>query len=150
MEIIYVEDFYTGGNEYTNYYDYMVNISNHCNSINDEFMIYSRGEPLYTFEKKLTFPKVVYVQYLTIVKDKSLFKSLPDLKRVGNLQVHFFMEDLGPIKEIDNFFSMSSFLKFTMMDTFRKGVMRCTSLGDNMFKFTSRKGSWVIKVNQYS
>jgi len=128
----------------------MANISNHCNSINDDFMIYSRGEPLYTFGQLLTFPKVVYVEYLKVVKDKSLFKSLPDLKRVGNLQVHFFMEDLGPIKEIDNFFSMSSFLKFTMMDTFRKGVMRCTSLGDNMFKFTSRKGSWVIKVNQYS
>ena len=150
MEIIYIKDFDCDGCSYD---DIMINISRHCHfTPSDEIAIY--GSPLRKClicnDDSITFPKVVYVDMLHLLKDVTLVKVLPDIKKIRIFWPNTMdIDDFGKIQEINRFTGMSNFLHPSSRKFFNIKT-RCKRLGDDMYRFTSKKGTWDIKINDYS
>ena len=127
--------------------DIAVNISRHCNLTPSDEITIKKGY-LKAFAG-LTFPKVVYTHHLDLCSSINTSEVFPDLKIVN-----FFeggrgeVDDFGYIIKINNFKGMQQYL-----DRDRKYLYYvksgCEPLGDDMYRFTSRKGTWDIKVNSY-
>jgi hypothetical protein len=150
MEIIYIKDFDCDG---CNFNDVMDNISRHCHiTPSDEIAIY--GSPNYKYlicnNDSITFPKVVYVDMLHLLRDVTLVKVLPDIKKIRIFWPNSRdIDDFGKIQEINRFTGMSNFLDPSSRKFFNIKT-RCKKLNDDMYRFTSKKGSWDIKINDYN
>jgi hypothetical protein len=151
MEIINVEDFITTNPPTLE--GTMENISAHCHSTpSDEIAIYAESYKFYLvgYDNKVTYPKVTYVSELHLNKNVSLSKILPDLKKVGYFSPDYFdIDDFGKIQEIDYFAGMYPFLDSMARNHFNIKT-KYKPIGDKMFRITSKKGSWDIKINDYN
>ena len=148
-EIIYINDFFCDG---CNFDDVMDNISRHCHlTPSDEIWIYERSTNFYLicFSEDITYPKVTYAQSVYLRTQVSLIKILPDIKKIGTISMSAKdIDDFGNIQEIGHFSNMSDFTN----SRYRKGnniKTKCERIGNKMYRFTSDKGTWDIKVNKY-
>ena len=144
MQIIFVDDFKGNG---SSMFDVVDSISQYCHYIDDEIKIYGNLPSA----EDVTYPNVIYVDILYFLEGTSLSMIFPDLKKVGKFYPSFDvypdyvdLDDFGKIEEIDFFNDMSLF-----MGSRTSTIVDCEWLGDNMYRFTSDKGSWDIKVNNY-
>ena len=150
MEIINVGDFDCDGCSYD---DIMINISRHCHfTPSDEIAIY--GSPLRKYlicnNDSITFPKVVYVEMLDFGTTATLVNVLPDLKKIGTFWIDpADIDDFGKIQEINKFSGMFYFIDSIARNNFN---IKTTyePLGNGIYRFTSKKGSWDIKINDYN
>ena len=154
MEIIFVENFKTTNTlSLDSTMSTMYNISMHCHTTpSDEIWIYSESYKFYLvgYDNKVTYPKVTYVSRLEIKPHVSLSKILPGLKKIGNFLTDWVdIDDFGKILEIDRFPGMSIFLDPKAREKYNI-VTNCKPLNGDMFRFTSKKGSWNIKINDYN
>ena len=155
MEILFINDFDCEGCEE---YDVMENISRHCNAThNKKIKIHVRYSGLsgYSrlncFDDSITFPNVVYVYSLYLSSNVTLTTVLPDIKQIHvlyNINV-VNLDDLGSITNI-GYFEHMSMLMVTENITKFKTKMACSPLGNKMYRFTSNKGTWDIKVGAYT
>ena len=148
-EILNVYDFYYEGCKYPHG---VANLSRHCNlTPSDSIIINSYLIPF----AGLTFPKVVHATHLDLSSAQSyinMYEAFPDLKSVG-----FFeggrgqIDDFGHIIKINHFKGMQQYLD-TDKRKYHPYVIKttCEPLGDDMYRFTSDKGSWDIRVNRYN
>ena len=139
-EVLEVYDFICDGCEYR---DIVANLSRHCNlTPSDEIKIKGYLKPF----AGLTFPKVVYAHHLDLGGNINTSEVFPDLKTVN-----FFegskgqIDDFGYIIKINYFKGMQLYL-----DDLYYLHSVCKPLGNKMYRFTSDKGSWDIKVNVYN
>ena len=126
-------------------------LSLHCNNtVSEQIELYC-GPKYITFEsvdKSLTFPKIVYIDKFSLNSTISMEDAFPDLRKVGRFDCNLNgIAELGNIVSIDFFFDMNRLLFPT--DNF-KPKLRCKPLGDKMYRFTSDKGSWDVRVNRYN
>jgi len=74
---------------------------------------------------------------------------LPDIKKIDYFWANYLgMDDFGTIQEIGHFSNMSIFTN----SRYRKEnniKTKCERIGKKMYRFTSDKGTWDIKVNKY-
>jgi hypothetical protein len=148
-EIIFITDFFC--DDCTNK-DVMANISRHCNlTPSDEIWVYD-GVPnfyLICFSEDITYPKVTYAESVSLSTQVSLIKILPDIKKIDYFWANYLgMDDFGTIQEIGHFSNMSIFTN----SRYRKEnniKTKCERIGKKMYRFTSDKGTWDIKVNKY-
>jgi len=72
------------------------------------------------------------------------------LKKIGELLSAnpYDIDDLGNIASVDVFMDMTEMLDPEKIKKLKPKIT-CKPLGDKMFRFTSRKGTWDIKVNKY-
>lgn len=141
--------FYDGGHNKDIVYH---NLSMHCRYSKNKIKIY-RGVNFRNFEcrnKKFTFPNIVYIETLFLYQNSDIRHSLPDLKEVGELlsASPYNIDDLGNIARVDFFMDMSIMLDPKQIKKFNPKTT-CKPIGDKMFRFTSDKGTWDIKVNKY-
>jgi hypothetical protein len=150
METLTLDDFNCQG---CSDKDVMVNLSRHCNlTPSDEIAIY--GSPNYKYlickYDSITYPKVVYVDKLDLGRNATLVNVLPDIKKIGTFWPDAAdTDDFGNILEIDLFAGMSIFFDPMRRDYFNIETT-CEPLGNKMYRFTSKKGSWDIKVNRHN
>ena len=151
MEILFVENFITTSSPTLE--GTMENISMHCHfTPSDEIAIYGSPKHKYLIcnYDSITFPKVVYVDMLDLGIYATLVDVLPDVKKIGVFWPEpVDIDDFGKIQEINIFHGMSNFLDPKRRDHFYIKTT-CEPLGDDMYRFTSKKGSWDIKVNKYN
>ena len=149
-EIIFITDFFCAG---CNFSDVMDNISRHCHlTPSDEIWVYD-GVPnfyLNCFSDDITYPKVTYAESVQLARQVSLIKILPDIKKIGTLSISLLsdIDDFGDIQEIGDFNGMSIFTN----SRYRKQnniKTKCVPLGNDMYRFTTPKGIWDIRVNKY-
>jgi hypothetical protein len=152
MEILFINDFDCEGCEE---YDVMENISRHCNAThNKKIKIYPRFSSylrLKCFDDSITYPNVVYVYALYLCSNVTLTTVLPDIKNIHivyNANV-INLDDLGSITNIGFFEDMSMLMVTENIIKF-KTKMACSPLGNKMYRFTSNKGTWDIKVGTYT
>ena len=149
MEIIFIENFIT--TDPPTLEGTMLNISAHCHSSpSDEIWIYAESYSFYLvgYDNKVTYPKVTYASMLKLEPNVSLSKILPDLKKVGyfwSTDDDNVIDDFGNIQEIDYFAGLNQF--YHPDPRVLKTI--CIPIGDDMFRFTSKKGSWDIKINKH-
>jgi hypothetical protein len=148
MQLIFMDDFNCNG---CTYEDIFKNLSQYCHYINEEISIYKRSYDKYLIcvSNEFKFPNVVYVQDLHVLSYCSIPVSFPDLRKVGKLNISKEKIDhFGKINEINNFSGLDQYFYFRgwAEDEY---PFKCTPLGDDMYRFTSRKGTWDIKVNSY-
>ena len=147
-EILSLSDFHDGSNNNKRAYYYL---SMHCNNtISEQIKLYC-GPKYSIFEStnnSLTFPKIVYIDKFLLNFRVNIQNAYPDLREVGKFDCeHTMITELGNIVSIDLFFDMNLLLFPT--DNF-KPKLRCKPLGDKMYRFTSDKGSWDVRVNRYN
>ena len=128
------------------------NLSWHCNFSENEIKIYS-GPNFRNFEcyiEGLTFPNIVYIESLFLYANSDIRRSFPDLKKIGELLSAnpYDIDDLGNIASVDVFMDMTEMLDPEKIKKLKQKIT-CKPLGDDMYRFTSRKGTWDIKVNSY-
>ena len=152
MEILFINDFDCEGCEE---YDVMENISRHCNAThNKKIKIYPNFSSylrLKCFDDSITYPNVVYVYALYLCSNVTLTTVLPDIKNIHivyNANV-INLDDLGSITNIGYFEDMSMLMLTENIIKF-KTKMTCSPLGNKMYRFTSNKGTWDIKVGAYT
>lgn len=152
MEIINVGDFDCDGCSYD---DIMINISNHChNTHNKKIEIYG-SNPHYLHlrctDNSITFPKVIYVSHVYLYNNAQLVKVLPNLEKIGTLCIYgnLDVDDFGGIKEIKYYHGMSKYFNQSSRDYYDIQTI-CAPIGYKKYAFRSKKGSWNIKVNNFS
>ena len=149
MEIIYIRDFDCNYEINT---DIMINIERHCHlTPSDEIAVFSGGSFYYLncLSDFITYPKVVYAERIFLRNGVSISKVLPDIRKIGKLTNNRYdIQDFGSIEEIDQFDIMSCFIGATERAKHNMQTI-CEPLGNNMYRFTSPKGTWNIKVNKY-
>jgi hypothetical protein len=142
MEIIFVDSFKYDG---STIYGQFMNMSKHCHiTPSDEIKIYGSLD-IYDLPEEIIFPKVIYVNDLSAIRSTNTSKILPDLVKVGSLLPIQGMTDFGGIKEVDNFIGMTRFF-----ESFKIHDIMCENIDGNIFRFTTPKGTWDIKVNKYN
>ena len=150
MEILYLDYFNCQG---CSDKDVMVNLSRHCHATTSkQIAIYGSPDRKYLIcnDDSITYPKVVYVHKLDLIRNATLVNVLPDLKKIGTFWPDSRdLDDFGKIQEIDLFASMSNYLKENARKHYNKKTT-CEKIGKEMYRFTSKKGSWDIKINEYS
>ena len=149
-EIIFTNDFFCDGCQYP---DVMENISMHCHfTPSDEIWIYERSDDdlfLACYSEDITYPKVTYAETVKLTKDVSLIKILPDIKKMGELTTMYSdIDDFGNIQEIGYFNGMSDFTNSRKRKLYNIKT-KCVPLGNDMYRFTTPKGIWDIRVNSY-
>ena len=149
MEIIYIRDFDC---DYEINTDIMINIERHCHlTDSDEIAVYKGGRFYYLncLSDFITYPKVVYAEQIFLYDGVSISKVLPDIRKIGLLgNNNNDIQDFGSIEEIHEFNIMSCFIDATERAKHNIQTI-CEPLGNNMYRFTSPKGTWNIKVNKY-
>ena len=152
MEIIFVDSFDCSN---CSPLKLMGNISRHCHlTPSDEIYVYSRTDDkkiLTCISNEITYPKVVYADNLEVFHFCLIPVVLPDLSKVGNFKCNIYdIDDFGKIKEINYFFGLNEYLKANWWVKKPSFKCKCKPLGDDMYRFTSKKGSWDIKINDYN
>ena len=149
-EILFLSDFYEGSEDvYTAYYY----LSLHCHTTPSSQIKLYCGNKYSIFVLKdvsLTFPKIVYIDKFLLNTKISMEDSFPDLREVGKFDyiVGSNINEFGYISSIGFFVDMRQL----MLPSPRKNYfskLKCEPLGDDMYRFTSDKGSWDIRVNDY-
>ena len=148
-EIIYINDFFCDG---CNFSDVMDNISRHCHlTPSDEIWVYDGVTNFYLncFSDDITYPKVTYAESVQLARQVSLIKILPDIKKIDYFWANYLgMDDLAKIQEIGYFCGMSDFTN----SRYRKEnniKTKCERIDYKMYRFTTPKGIWDIRVNKY-
>ena len=137
---IYIENFATADPGENLLYT-LENISDYCHGVSTDIKIYSYDERLYfdIFLESLTFPNVVYIDYLAI-SDNSIDLSVmfPDLTEVGKFSFYGYNINFGKLKKIDYF--IGNYL--TMPNRY---------IGNWMYRFTNKQTGkhWDIKINNF-
>ena len=149
-EIIYINDFFCDGCKYA---DVMENISLHCHfTPSDEIWIYERSDDdlfLACYSEDITYPKVTYAEKVYLRTQVSLIKILPDIKKISTIAMGAKdIDDFGNIQEIGYFNGMSDFTNSRKRKLYNIKT-KCERIGKKMYRFTSDKGTWDIKVNKY-
>lgn len=150
MEILTLDDFNCQG---CSDKDVMVNLSMHCHATTSkQIAIYGSPDRMYLIcnDDSITYPKVVYVDKLDLGRNATLVNVLPDIKKIGTFWPDAAdIDDFGNILEIDLFAGMSNFFDPKRRDHFNIKTT-CEPLGNDLYVFTSKKGSWDIKVNRHN
>lgn len=133
--------------------DVMRNISFHCEySTGEKISIYSGHElqTLNCYDYALRYPNVVYVENLRLVYNVEDLKSVfPDLKKIGSFVTNYNkIQDFGKIEEIDYFLYMSFYFVSDDRPKYNQ-ITVCEPIGNKMYRFKTKKGTWDIKVNKY-
>ena len=150
MEVIFIRDFVS--TDPVSLEGTMENISRHCHlTPSDEIAVYNGGRFYFLncLSDLITYPKVVSAERIFLCHDVSISKVLPDIRKIGKLTNNRYdIQDFGSIEEIDEFNIMSCFIGATERAKHNIQTI-CEPLGDDMYRFTSPKGTWNIKVNKY-
>ena len=149
MEILFLDYFHDGSNDKKTAYH---NLSEHCNRTDNKIKLY-RGDNFSNFEHKmtsLTYPNIVCIESLFLYANSDIRHSFPDLKEIGNLLSAnpYDIDDLGNIASVDVFMDMTEMLDPEKIKKLNPKIT-CKPLGNKMFRFTSDKGTWDIRVNKY-
>lgn len=150
MDILYLDFFRENNTGDGNMYH---NLSEHCNRCDCEIELY-RLDIYKFFEPKdnsLTFPNVVYIDKLYLVSVYSTQYMYPDLREVRLLSTRA-LDEIDYLWAIDTigFFVGLDLLIYPHKRSHFNPKIKCDPLGDNMYRFRSKKGSWDIKVNGYN
>ena len=150
MEILFLDYFRDSSFGIGNMYR---NLSEHCHRGDSEIKLYC-GDAHWYFGIKdgsITFPNIVYIEKLYLFPEFSTQDIYPDLKEVGRLLINNFenIDDLGFIDQVDFFVDLVPLIYPQKIKHFNP-KLRCIPLGDKMYRFTSNKGTWEIKVNGYN
>ena len=138
---IFIEDFITGHSS-ESLWDVMEKISDYCHAVATDIKIYYkyRFNFIHLYDESLTFPNVVYVQYLDIrVSSPDLHIMHPDLTEVGDFCCYSSIVSFGKIKEIG---------VFNFYRGYGGSYLSKQWLGNDMYRFTNEQTGehWDFKI----